>query len=205
MRERVPYYPIHPLHDPLNVDESKAQYLYRILHKIFTNHAGRTDQFRKALDKGETIGAIVRGFEGYPDIVWRVPVDESDEHFRLERDIWPCAVGVVSKEMRGLVKLITDLNQALADKDAAIADKNELYGSLLEMLHTLTKRRRLSKWQFEILSRLIIERAIVDRIEAFEARLAKFEATQSASRKLELPPPQLQPQGNVDGERPDAS
>ena len=88
-RERVPYYPIHPLHDPLNVDESKAQYLYRILHKIFTNHAGRTDQFRKALDKGETIGAIVRGFEGYPDIVWRVPVDESDEHFRLERDIWP--------------------------------------------------------------------------------------------------------------------
>jgi hypothetical protein len=197
MRERVVYYPIHPLHDPLNVDESKAQHLYRTLHKIFTDHASRTDQFRKALDRGELIGAIVRGHAGYPDIVWRVPVDESDEHFRLERDIWACAVGMVSKEMRGLIKLITDLDKALADKDEALHDKNELYGSLLEMLHTLTKRHRLSKSQFEILSRLVIERAIVDRLEAFEARLAEFEEKRRASSSLALPAaaPHPKPEG----------
>jgi hypothetical protein len=197
MPERVRYYPRHPLHDPLSVDEGKARSLYRTLRKVFTDHSARDDIFRKALDKGEIIAAIYRGHEGYPELCWRHPADETDEHFRLERDIWACAVGMVSKEMRGLIKLITDLDKALADKDKVIADLNELYGSLLEMLQYLTRRRRFSKQQLEILSRLMIERAIVDRLEAFEARLTEFEAAQSRS-KPELPSPQPQPQGNLD-------
>jgi hypothetical protein len=200
MPERVPYYPRHPLHDPLTPEEGRAQSLYRTLHKVFTEHSARDDRFRKALDRGEIIAAVYRGREGWPELCWRDPLNETDEHFRLERDIWACAVGMVSKEMRGLIRLITDLDKALADKDKVITDLNELYGSLLEMLQTLTRRRRFSKQQLEILSRLFIEGAIVERIEAFELRLSEFEAAQSRSPKpeLPLPPPQPSQKGNLD-------
>jgi hypothetical protein len=200
MSKRIRYYPRHPLHDPLGFDEGKAQLLYQTLHKVFTDHSGRDDRFCQALDRGEIIAAIIRGREGVPELCWRDPVDESDEHFR-DCDVWACAVGMVSKEMRGLVQLITDLDRALADKDKVITDLNELHGGLLEMLQTLTRRRRFSKPQLEILSRLLVEKAIVDRLEAFEARLTEFEAAQRS--QLLLSP---HPEGTRDGdERPAAS
>jgi hypothetical protein len=200
MPKRVRYYPRHPLHDPLGSDEGKAQVLYKTLHKVFTDHSGRDDPFCKALDGGEIIAAIIRGRDGFPELCWRDPVDETDEHFR-DCDVWACAVGMVSKELRGLVKLITDLDAALADKDKVIADLHELHGGLLEMLQTLTRRRRFSKPQLEILSRLLVERAIVDRLEAFEARLTEFEAAQRSKLELSSPPPQ--PESTRDGdERP---
>jgi hypothetical protein len=113
---------------------------------------------------------------------------------------------MVSKELRGLVKLITDLDQALADKDAALRDVNELYGGLLEMLQALTKRHWLTKAQFEHLAHLVVERAIVDRVEAFEERLSQFEAALRSSSRRELPPPPPPHEGDLDdGERQDAS
>jgi hypothetical protein len=77
-----------------------------------------------------------------------------------------------------------------------------LYDSLVDMLHKLTLDK-FNNQHLKLLGRLVVEKSIVTRLNAFEARLAEFEAAQSreCSKQLELPPPQ--PEGIPDGERPD--
>jgi hypothetical protein len=200
-------------------NEARTHSLYRKLRQLFDEISLQRDHpLRKHVQRGELIGVVIREHEGYCGIMPRWGNETQKqliEHFG-EKDVAIYAAGLVTKEMRGLVDLITRFDVELAhteaelmQKDAAlaqtIADKDETIDGFVDLLLAITNDK-LSTPQFERLSRLVVEKSIVARLEAFEARLAEFEATQSAHRMLELPPPQPQSESNVDGvERRDPS
>jgi hypothetical protein len=199
----------HPLREPASLEEARTEHLYKKLRETFDGLT-LSKWARRALGRGVPIGVIYRSHEWWCDVSPRLE-HENDKYFR-ERDIMIDAVGFLNKELKGLVDLITRFDVELAhkeaelmEKDAALADKSELYDSLVAMLDTLTRGRKFTEQQFEILSRIIVEQSIRAKIDALEARLAEFEATQSRERlkPLELPPPQ--PESKRDGERQDSA
>jgi hypothetical protein len=106
-----------------------------------------------------------------------------------------------SAALAELHREIASKDAALAAKDVALADKNELYDGLVVMLDTLL-HDKLTEEQFATLGRIIIEKSIRAKIDAFEARLPSLSDARCARS---LPLPNFNPKATLDmrREKPD--
>jgi hypothetical protein len=149
--------------------------------------------FRQRASEARALAIVTADWQPVADEFWQLRSIEPMFHQAV------IVLAALRSEVADKDEALAAKDEALAKADAALADKSELYDGLVAMLDTLTKRRKLTEQQFETLSRLVIERAIIARIEAFEARLVQFEARVSPRRKLELPPPALAPHPKPEG------
>jgi hypothetical protein len=175
-------------------NEARTESLYRKLRQLFDEISGRRDHpLRNPSQRGELIGVVIREHEGYCGIMPRWGNETQKQLIERfgEKDVAIYAAGLVTKEMRGLVDLITRFDVELSWKEAEIVEKDEQNAGLVALLDA-TLRNKLDDERLAKLATLVDdalltrEIALREAVESKDAALAlKDEELHEAQHSLE--------------------